>query len=72
MDNVWLDVSQSLTHGDPEHSVPGYQKTSWLRFANSWRNFGIDKVLFGSDQNFGATGVLEIPNDDGKAFKKEL
>lgn len=72
LDNVWLDVSQSLTHGDPEHSVPGYQKTSWLRFANSWRNFGIDKVLFGSDQNFGATGVLEIPNDDGKAFKKEL
>lgn len=70
--NFWIEVSQSLTHINPEHWRSGYHKKSWRNFVSAWRELGIDRILFGSDQVLGDNGILEIEDDQGKAFQDQL
>ncbi|MBK7842486.1 MAG: amidohydrolase family protein [Bdellovibrionales bacterium] len=70
--NFWLETSTALTTLDSDRYKPIDEKDSWRKYAESWKRFGIDRVLFGSDQIIGERGVFENDYDSGERFKNEV
>ena len=65
--NFWLETSTYQLH----RMNPETQYNDWKRYATSWRRFGMNRILFGSDQFLGNTKIVG-PYDKGETFDKEF
>lgn len=53
--NVWIEISTALEleSFQPDHTSAPESRAFWRLFAQSWRHFGTEHVLFGSDAFLG-------------------
>ncbi len=71
VNNIWIEVSTSLTTLLSDWSPYELSSPSWENYAKAWRKFNIDKILFGSDQLVGEARYNLHEYDGGEMFDQQ-
>jgi|GEM_PF-6540913 len=70
--NLWIETSFALNQFIPDENMPPGKRESWKAYAKAWREFGIDQVIFGSDQVIGQNENIKSGYDKGWRFDDQL